>query len=235
VGPVAGPPGTGKTTFIKALIKIAERLGIKIIFVQAKDCSESWLEVPGADAVIKRISSVLHFTVSDGFRPSFDALRKANCADIQCLIDYAKKRYKPDVSEWIETRLELLSSLFIKGDKIVIPLCLANEDELIRRLLVGILYVLRNRINMPIIMDDMLSFVTNEPYSEAFAAMMRPYMFSVNRNLDSREMLLYNPIIITPGGQGGHYRLAEPHKYVILFDSYRWAIPKKDIEKITRS
>ncbi len=136
MGPVAGPPGTGKTSFIRALIKIAEMFGIKVIFIQAKDCTESWLEVPsGADVVVKRISSVLHFTISDGFRPSFDALRKANCADIQCLIDFAKKRYKPDISEWIETRLELLSSQFIKGDKIIIPLCLANEDELILSIL----------------------------------------------------------------------------------------------------
>ncbi len=210
-------------------------LGVKVIFIQAKDCAESWLEVPGADVVVKRISSVLHFTVSDGFRPSFDALRKANCTDIRCLIDFAKKRYKPDISDWIETRLELLSSQFIKGDKIIIPLCLANEDELIKRLLIGILYVLRSRISVPVIVDDLLSFVTNEPYSEAFTAMMRPYIFTVNRNLNSQEMLMYNPIVIAPGGQGGHYRLAEPHKYVVLFDSDRWTIPRKDIEKILRS
>jgi hypothetical protein len=88
---------------------------------------------------------------------------------------------------------------------------------------------------MPIILDDLLSFVINELYSEAFGAMMRPYIFTANRNLASQELLMYNPIIITPGGQGGHYRLADPHRYVILFDEKRWSIPRKDIEKIAHS
>jgi hypothetical protein len=135
---------------------------------------------------------------------------------------------------WIEARLKILMR-FIDGDKVVIPLCLQNEDEIIKRILIGILYVLRSRIKAPVVVDDLLSFITNMLYSEAFAAVMRPYLFSVNRNLDNHEMLMYNPIIITPGGQGGYYRLAEPHKYVILFDSNKWSIPRKDIEKIARS
>ncbi len=95
--------------------------------------------------------------------------------------------------------------------------------------------MLRSRIKAPVVVDDLLSFITNELYSEAFVAMMRPYLFSINRNLNNHEMLMYNPIIIAPGGQGGYYRLAEPHKYVILFDSNKWSIPRKDIEKIARS
>jgi hypothetical protein len=177
---------------------------------------------------------VLHFTASDGFRTSFDTLSTAECDNLQCLFDFVNKKFKPDVGMWIEARLKILAR-FINGDKIVIPLCLADEDEIIKRLLIGILYVLRSRIAAPIVLDDLLSFIINELYSEAFSAMMRPYIFTANRNLDSKEMLMYNPIIITPGGQGGHYRIADPNKYVILFDSNRWTVPRKDIEKIVRS
>jgi hypothetical protein len=211
-------------------------LGIKIIFVQSKDCVENRLEIRGAtDVIIRRISSVLHFTVSDGFRPSFDALRRASCTDLQCLIEFARRKYKPDISEWIETRLVLLSQIFIKGDAVIIPTCLADEDELVKRLLMGILYVLRSRIATPIILDDMLSFVTNEQYLKAFLAMMRPAIFSENSYINNQELLIFNPIVITPGGQGGRYRFAMPHKYVIMFDHHEWTIPRKDIEKIAYS
>jgi hypothetical protein len=161
-------------------------------------------------------------------------LSTAECGTLQCLFDFVNKRFKPDIGMWLEARLKILAR-FINGDKIVVPLCLADEDEIIKRFLIGILYVLRSRIEAPVVLDDLLSFVVNDVYFEAFGAMMRPYIFTANRNLDSREMLSYNPIIITPGGQGGHYRLADPHKYVILFDAYRWAVARKDIEKIARS
>ena len=217
-----------------ALLKIAQKLGIKVIFIQAKDCNENMVEIYGSDLIIRKISSVLHFTASDGFKSSFDVLSTAECDSLQCLFDFIDKKFKPDVGMWIEARLKMLAR-FVNGEKVVIPLCLANYDELAKRLLLGILYVLRNRIGVPIILDDVLSFIINELYSEAFAAMMRPYMFTANKNLDSREMLMYNPIIIAPGGQGGHYRIADPYRYVILFDNNRWAIPRKDIEKIARS
>jgi hypothetical protein len=209
-------------------------LGIKIIFIQSKDCTEDVIEIPGADIIIKRISSILQFTASDGFRASFDILSAAECTDLRCLFEFVNKTYRTDISMWIETRLRILTR-FINGDKVAIPLCLRNEDEIIKRILIGILYVLRSRIKAPVVVDDLLSFITNELYSEAFVAMMRPYLFSINRNLNNHEMLMYNPIIIAPGGQGGYYRLAEPHKYVILFDSNKWSIPRKDIEKIARS
>jgi hypothetical protein len=150
-------------------------------------------------------------------------------------MDFINKKYKFEVTTWIEPRLKMLMK-FVNGDTVVIPTCLTEEyDELARRLIVGILYVLRRRITAPVIMDDMLSFVINEVYSEAFGAMMRPYMFTKNKNLKSDEILLYNPVIITPNNQGGFYRLAEPFKYVVLFDTYRWVLPRKDVEKIAYS
>jgi len=235
-GPVAGPPGTGKTTFLRALLKISQKLGIKVIFIQSKDCVERTVEIRGAaDLVVKRISSILQFTVSDGFRPSFDALSISGCSDLNCLIEFVNKKYKADVAAWIEPRLKMLMR-FVNSDAVVIPTCLSEEyDELVRRLVVGMLYVLRSRITVPVVMDDIPSLVVNEVYGEAFSAMMRPYIFTKNKNLKSDEILLYNPVITTPNSQGGFYRIAEPHKYVILFDNDRWALPRRDVEKIAYS
>jgi hypothetical protein len=125
---------------------------------------------------------------------------------------------------------------FINGNAIVIPTCITEEyDELARRIIIGLLYVLRSRISVPVVLDDVLSFVVNEVYGEAFSAMMRPYMFSLNRDLQNNEILRFNPVVIVPGGHGGFYRLSEPHRYVILFDENRWSVPKRDIEKIAYS
>ena len=185
--------------------------------------------------IAKRISSILQFTVSDGFRPSFDALSTSECINLRCLMEFVNKKYKVDVAAWIEPRLKMLMR-FVKDDTVVIPTCLTEEyDELARRLVIGILYALRSRIATPIVIDDMLSFVVNDVYSEAFSAVMRPYMFTKNKNLKNDEILFYNPVIITPSSQGGFYRLAEPSKYVIMFDTERWTVPRKDIEKIARS
>jgi hypothetical protein len=211
-------------------------MGIRVIFIQSKDCNEEKVEIRNvADLIVARISSILQFTISDGFRPSFDALATSECNDIKCLIEYANKRYKADVTAWIEPRLKMLMK-FVHGDAVYIPTCLSEKyDELARRLVIGILYALRSRITVPIIMDDTMSFIVNEAYFEAFGAMMRPYIFTKNKNLKSDEILLYNPVVITPISQGGFYRLAVPSKYVVMFDNDRWLIPRKDIEKIARS
>ncbi len=210
-------------------------MGVKVIFIQSKDCEESTVEIPNVtNVVVRRISSVLQFTVMDGFRPSFDKLETAECDNIQCLFDYTAKRFKPDVAEWVEPRLKALSR-FVKEDAIIIPTCLKETGELIKRLIVGLLYVLRSRINVPIILDDTLSFVVNEAYFEAFLAMMRPAIYTLNRLLLTHEIVKFNPVVVTPGGQGGFYRLGHPYKYVVIFDNNRWELPLRDIEKFVRS
>ena len=234
---MAGPPGSGKTTYLEALLKILSRLGIKVIFIQAKNCkSQEKIEFRGASKlIVKRVSSILQFTTSEGFKSSFDLLSTAECDDLDCLIEFVNKKYKSDVAVWVEPRLKMLKK-FVKDDVVVIPTCLSEEDdELMRRLIVGILYVLRSKTNAPIILDDLTSYVVNIIYSEAFAAMMRPYKLSKNKDLTSDEILMYNPVVIAPGSHGGFYRLAHPDKYVILFDGNKWTVPRKDIEKIAYS
>ncbi len=86
-----------------------------------------------------------------------------------------------------------------------------------------------------IIIDDMISFILNERYSDAFIAMMRPAILTINRYLDNKEILMFNPVIIAPGGHGGFYRLARPDKYVILFDGSRWEVPRREIERLANS
>jgi hypothetical protein len=46
--------------------------------------------------------------------------------------------------------------------------------------------------------------------------------------------LRYNPVVITPGGLGGIYRIASPKRYVVLFDSRRFEIDAdaKEIKKL---
>ncbi len=210
-------------------------MGIKVIFIQSKDCKEDVIEIPNvANIVVRKISSILQFTVTDGFRPSFDKLETAECDNIQCLFDYTAKRFKPDVAEWVESRLKALSRL-MKEDAVVIPTCLKETGELVKRLIVGLLYALRSRIGVPIVLDDTLSFVVNEVYLEAFLAMMRPAIYTLNRLLLQHEIVKFNPVVITPGGQGGFYRLAHPYKYVVIFDSHRWELPLKEVEKIAYS
>ena len=196
-GAVSGPPGSGKTTFMSVLGKLVPSL-----YVGVKETPpQAFLEIP-EEVVKNRLSSILHFT-SVGIKPAFDALtsqRIERLEDIENILG----RFKPDVAEWVMVRVRVLLSWMVEDGKryIRIPLALHNYDELARRLVVGVLYVSRPIISHIILLDDTLAFVTDIQYREAFSAMMRPYMFSVNRYLDSRELLLYNPVVITPGGSG---------------------------------
>lgn len=218
---------------------VAEKRGIKILYIQSKDCEENAVQLDALPDVIKRISSVLQFTATDGFRISFDILSASNCHvaenPIQCLIDYTNKKFKAEIATWIESRLRILEQLFIVDNKISIPTCLLPYDEIAKRLLIGVLYVTRSKITMPIILDDSLSYVINESYVRAFLAMMRPYIRMLNRYPRTEEMLEHNPIILTPGGNAGFFRLANPEKYVVIFDDKRWEINRRDVEKIVYS
>jgi len=210
-------------------------MGRKALFIRVKDCNETYMEIMLSEQeILKHISGILQFTASDGFKPAFDRLAFTQCSNVDCLISYVERRYREDIADWIVPRLLALKQ-FIIGERIRIPLCLTRHDELIRRITVGILYAIRPYVTFPVILDDAFSFVINEAYKESFIAMMRPYMISLNRYLMIEDLLRFNPVIITPGGASGLYRIAKPDKYVIIFDHNRWEIPRKDIEKIVYS
>jgi energy-coupling factor transporter ATP-binding protein EcfA2 len=238
-GPLIGMPGTGKTTYLRALEKIMKARGKGALFIRAKDCSEGYAEIVVPQrTVLQHISGILQFTASDGFKASFDRLRFVECNNgnfnVDCLIEYVGKKYREDIADWVLPRLLALKQ-YVFEEKVRIPTCLKDEDELVRRLVVGILYAIRPYFALPIILDDMLSFVVNETYRESFIAMGRPFKVSVNRYLESRDILNFNPTVITPGGAGGIYRFARPDKYVVIFDDKKWELPRREIEKIAYS
>lgn len=207
-------------------------MGKKALAIRVKDCSEGYTEIMlPEEEVLVHISGILQFTSNDGFKVSFDRLAFTSCNSIDCLIEYVEKRYKPDIADWITPRLLALKR-FVEKDRVKIPTCLKRSDELIRRIVVGILYAIRPYFTFPVILDDMLSFVVNEIYRDSFTAMMRPYLISLNRYLMTADLMTYNPIIVTPGGAAGIYKIAHPTKYTIIFDSNKWTISREDIEKI---
>jgi hypothetical protein len=205
-----------------------------LLVIRAKECDEEFFEVMVSEEfIVRKISTILQFTTSGDFRPAFDVLATYNCNSISCLLEHVEKEMRYDIAVWVKARLKLLGS-FINGG-LRMPTCLKYHDEPIKRIIVGLLYAIREKITMPIVLDDTLSFVLNEVYREAFIAMMRPYMVSVNKYLETRELLSFNPVIVTPSGSGGVYRLARPDKYVVIFDDRRWELSRKDIEKIAYS
>ena len=234
-GPFTGPPGSGKTTFLRALHRVARARGVSPLWVRAKECKDETVTIRGAaPEVRRRVSAVLQFTATNGFRPAFDALAAAPPearSDLAALREWAERRFKPDVAQWVSLRLEALAQ-FIREEDVLLPLCMAEEDELIRRIVIGLLYVLRGRIAAPVLLDDALAFVLNEEYSEAFAAMMRPFISSINRYLDTKELLHFSPIVITPDRVGGIYRLARSDKYVVFHDAGRIELPLREVQRL---
>ncbi len=212
-------------------------MGIQPIVIQARDCDnkEVILNID-EQIIVRKISGILQFTADDNFKPSFDLLATLfDCNSVDCLIENVEKEYRDDVAKWIINRLLLLKKIFIKDGKIVVPTCLKYYDEGIKRLAVGVLYVIRNWLPNVIILDDMMSFVINRKYYEAFNAMMRPSITANNRFPMTEEILLHNLNVLTPDGSGGVHRLTRPDRYVVLFDHSRWEIPRREIERLANS
>jgi hypothetical protein len=213
---------------------VAKQRGIYLLHIRSKDCDDNEVfEIP-AKIIIKKISGVLHFTANETLKPSFDVLASISCEDLTCLIENVDKRFKPEIAAWITARLTILNQ-FISGDNIRIPLCLKNYDEIVKRLVLGVTYVARPHISAPYLVDDTAALIVNLLYEEAYVGTMRPYWIVRNKYLETRELLMFNPITITPGGAGGTYRFARPDRYVVIFDDKRWELPRRAVEKIVYS
>jgi energy-coupling factor transporter ATP-binding protein EcfA2 len=232
-GPLTGRPGSGKTTFLKALHNVANAEGLRTLFVRVKDCDEESYEVEvpeGERYLASRVSSALHFTVERGFRVSLDLLQEAGVSTLGDLIEWVERNYPVDVGRWIKLRIKMLQR-FVDGSKIGIPLCLKRYDEGARRLVIGLLYVLRPLIVHPILLDDALSFILNEKYAEAWTAMMRPFVVSVNRYLETREMLAFEPVVISPC-ETPLYRFCDRRKYIIVWGRKLNEVPFEEVSRL---
>jgi energy-coupling factor transporter ATP-binding protein EcfA2 len=219
-GVACGPPGSGKTTFLKALHNVAQREGLRALFLRVKDCDEESYEVEvpeGERYLVSRVSSILHFTVERGFRVSLDLLQEASASSIGDLMEWAERNYPADIARWIKLRLKMLQRFLDGSSRVVLPLCLKRHDEGARRLALGLLYALRPLVACPVLLDDALGFVLNERYGEAWTALMRPYIVSVNRYLETREILAHAPVIIAPC-EVAVYRFCSRGKYVIMWN-----------------
>jgi hypothetical protein len=234
-GPIWGSPGSGKTTFIEAFVKVMQEMGNVPIVIRAKDCDDEEIVLNNVDEtmIVKKISTILQFTANDTFKPSFDVLMLFDCSDINCLMENAEKELRSDIAKWIITRLKMIKKLI--DDKVTVPLCLQNFDEGVKRVVVGVIYAMRHKIPRLIIIDDSMAFIVNRQYYEAFLAMMRPAIISNNRLPVTEEMLMHNLNVLTPDGSGGVHRLTRPDKYVVLFGHSRWEIPRREIERLANS
>ena len=201
--------------------------------MRVKDCEEESYEVgvpEGERYLVSRVSSILHFTVERGFRVSLDLLQEASAFTLGDLVEWTERNYPSEVSRWVKLRLRMLQR-FLDNGRVVLPLCLKRYDEGARRLVVGLLYALRPYIISPIMLDDALAFVLNERYGEAWSAMMRPYIISVNRYLETRELLAFEPVVIAPC-ETPLYRFCSKDKYVVIWGRKLNEIPFEEVRAL---
>jgi hypothetical protein len=238
-GPIFGTPGSGKSTFFRAVERVAKEFGVRTLMIRMKECSEETIEVtiPNLEKKIaKKISSILHFTAPNhSLKPSFDLLIASKCEDIRCLINFAEKKFKSDVASWITARLAVLQDFFIRGDDLLIYVCLEEFDELIGRLNIGLLYALRSQIRHLILIDDALAIVLNSLYGKVWPAMMRPYVASFNYWPETPDLLHFSPIVLAPGDNyGGLYRL-NSDKYVVMYKRQKWELSPDEVYALAHS
>jgi hypothetical protein len=241
-GVVAGPPGSGKTTFMKALQNVALTMGFRVIFITADyNCNKRpYITIDdAAQEVIQKLGTVLHY-VADSSDIHIDTLmhivadtaRNIGTLDIGVITKRVEEELGHDLSLLARVWLENIQ-MFIKGNSVLLPRCVHGFKEIALRLIPGIIVAVRHRTILPVMLDDIFGFIFDDKRSQRwFAAYARPFIISINRYLDTEELLGYNLVVITPGGQGGIYRISAPNRYLVLFDSHRFEIDAKEIEKL---
>ncbi len=253
-GVVAGPPGTGKTTFMKALQNVALTMGLQVIYVaEDYNCNKGPYEVDAAQKVIQKLDTVLHYVVDRYYVADsnditeiiridnlmhlvVDTARKIGTLDIDTITKRVEEKLGHDLSLLARVWLENIQ-MFIKGNSVLIPRCVRDFvrdfNEIALHLIPGIIVAIRGHIKPPVVLDDIFGFIFgNERNHQWFAAQARPFIIGINRYLDTEELLRYNPVVITPGGLGGIYRIASPKRYVVFFDGRRFEIDAKEIKKL---
>ena len=237
-GPIFGTPGSGKTTFLHLFQQFAKKRGVKTLYIGMKECKEKQkeveIEIQNLERkVAKKISSILHFTASSSLKPSFDLLITSRCEDLQCLNGFVEKKFRSDVAGWITARITVLQDYFIRGNRLVIYLCLEEFDEIIKRMLIGIIYALRSEIPYLLIIDDALAVVLNSMYGDIWPATTRPYLAALNYFPEANDTLRFDPVIIAPGGRS-YYKLAKPDKYVVMYRGREWEIDAAEVYAMAR-
>jgi nucleoside-triphosphatase THEP1 len=249
-GVVAGPPGTGKTTFMRALQNVAFTMGLQVIYVaEDYNCNKGPYEVDVAQEVIQHLDTVLHYVVDRYYvadssditeiiridnlmNTVIKTAREIGTLDIDTITKRVEEKLGQDLSLLARVWLKNIQ-MFIKGNSVLIPRCVRDFNEIALRLIPGIIVAIRGHIKTPVVLDDIFGFIFgDERNRQWFAAQATPFIIGINRYLNTEELLRYNPVVITPGGLGGIYRIASPKKYVVFFDSRRFKIDAKEIKKL---
>lgn len=218
-GAVFGPPGTGKTSFLRVVHRY-----IPSIYIAVKDCfpNEETLTLPLAH-LWKKIGVVLHYAAED-IKPSIDRLT----VELERLGDLDKALQLLDhrVRDWVEVRIAALRRFIVNGS-VVIPSCLSDVDDVHLRIAAGLIYAYRPLIPKLILLDDILAYIIEQRRKEAFAALMRPIMAVINRYPDQDDMFSFHPIVITPGGPP--HRFTKKGHYTIIWDGEIYHVPLRDV------
>jgi len=229
---VAGPPGSGKTTFLRALRRVLEAHGVEYVYLAAKEVSTP-VRVR-EEVVLRHLVEVLRPTASQPVMPALDRLQlaAARAASLE-EVRKAAEKFDPRVSEWVLARLDALLELREGGEVVVRADRPLNDLE--RRVAAGLLYAARLEGDPRLyILDDAYGFLAVEEFLREWLAVARPYVVAVNQYPDVEMLLAFQPIVVAPGA-APYYRYADPRHYVVLANHKPIAkISIRDVQRLAK-